>query len=54
MITEAGGLTQEATAIYEEKRKRKRDRILERDIPKQMSKQIINSIYVPKSFREIS
>ena len=52
LINEAGGLTQEASTIYEEIRKR--DRILEHDIPKQMSKQNINSVYVPKSFRGIS
>lgn len=52
LINNAGGLTQEATSIYEEIRKR--DKILERDIPKQMSKQNINSVYVPKSFRGIS
>ena len=52
LINDVGGLTQEATTIYEEIRKR--DRILERDIPKQMSKQNINSVYVPKSFRGIS
>ena len=52
LINEAGGLTQEATTIYEEIRKR--DRILERDIPKQMSRQNVNSVYVPKSFRGIS
>ncbi len=52
LINEAGGLTQEATVIYEEIRKR--DRILERDIPKQMSRQNINSVYVPKSFRGIT
>lgn len=52
LFYEDGGLTQEATTIYEEIRKR--DRILERDIPKQMSKQNINSVYVPKSFRGIT
>ena len=51
LINEAGGLTQEATAIYEEIRKR--DRILERNIQKQISKQNVNSVYVPKSFRGI-
>ena len=52
LFYEDGGLTQEATTIYEEIRKR--DRILERDIPKQMSKQNINSVYVPKSFRGLT
>lgn len=52
LINEAGGLTKEATTIYEEIRKR--DKILERDIPKQISKQNINSVYVPKSFRGIT
>ena len=52
LINEAGGLTQEARAIYEEIRKR--DRILERNIQKQISKQNVNSVYVPKSFRGIS
>lgn len=52
LINEDGGLTQVAITIYKEIRKR--DRILERDIPKQMSKQNINRVYVPKSFRGIT
>lgn len=52
LFNEDGGITQEAITIYKEIRKR--DRILERDIPKQISKQNINSVYVPRSFRGIT
>lgn len=52
LFNEDGGITQEAITIYKEIRKR--DRILERDIPKQISKQNINSVYVPQSFRGIT
>lgn len=47
-----GSLTMEAKTIYEEIRKR--DKILEHDIPKQMSRKMINSVYVPTSFRGIT
>ena len=52
LINESGGLTNEAITIFEEIRKR--DRFLENDISKQISKQRINCVYVPKSFRGIS
>lgn len=45
-------LTMKAKVIYEEIRKK--DKILEHDIPKQMSQKMINSVYVPTSFRGIS
>ena len=52
LFDENGNLTLEAKTIYEEIRKR--DKILEHDIPKQMSRIMINSVYVPTSFRGIS
>ena len=52
LFDENGELTMKAKAICEEIRKR--DKILEHDIPKQMSQKMINSVYVPKSFRGIS
>lgn len=52
LFDENGNLTLEAKTIYEEIRKR--DKILEHDIPKQMSRIMIDSVYVPTSFRGIS
>ncbi len=52
LFDESGGLTQEAKTIYEEIRKR--DKILEHDIPKQISQKMIHNVYVPTSFRGIS
>lgn len=52
LFDEHGTLTSNARTIYEEIRKR--DKILEHDIPKRMSRQLINEVYVPKSFRGIS
>ena len=52
LFDDNGSLTLEAKTIYEEIRKR--DKILEHDIPKQMSRKMINSVYVPTSFRGIS
>ena len=49
LFDEEGGLTDDAKTIYEEIRKK--DKILEHNIPKQMSQRIINRVYVPKSFR---
>lgn len=49
LIDETGGLTQVAKVIYEEIRKK--DRILEHNITKQISMQNINRVYVPTSFR---
>ena len=52
LFDENGNLTLEAKTIYEEIRKR--DKILEHDIPKQKSRIMIDSVYVPTSFRGIS
>lgn len=52
LIDESGGLTLIARTIYEEIRKK--DRILERKISKQISKQNINRVYVPRSFRGVT
>ena len=52
LIDETGGLTLEAKTIYEEIRKK--DRILEQEIPKQLSRQNIDRVYVPTSFRGFS
>lgn len=48
----SGQLTTEARIIYEEIRKR--DKILEKDIHQQMSRQNTEKVYVPKSFRGLS
>ena len=52
LIDENGWLMPEAKLIYEEIRKK--DRILEKDIQKQMSRQNVDKVYVPTSFRGIS
>lgn len=52
LFDEHGALTSNARTIYEEIRKR--DKILEHDIPKRMLQQLINKVYVPKSFRGIT
>lgn len=52
LFDEHGALTSNARTIYEEIRRR--DKILEHDIPKRMSQQLINEVYVPKSFRGIT
>lgn len=52
LIDNSGNLTQEAISIYKEIRKK--DRILEHSISRSISKQNIEKIYVPTSFRGIS
>lgn len=52
LFTENGEITQEARSIYEEIRKK--DRILEHDINSKLSKDNVNKVYVPTSFRGIT
>ena len=52
LIDQSGNLTHQAKTIYSEIRKK--DRILDNAIAKNLSKQNINTVYVPTSFQGFS